>query len=445
MPIIVVGVNQQTTPIAIREQLAFSPDSVPAALSELGTVAAEGFILSTCNRVEIYALIGHAESGSRSLARFLAENRGCHGALVYPHLYQHVHTAAVRHLFAVAAGLDSMVLGEDQILAQVKQALAQAQRANTLGPLLHRLGHAALEAGKQVRTRTALNRNPLSVVSVALGLAMTHLGDLSRRSVVVVGAGRTAALALKHLAGIGPARVTVVNRTFARAVALAGRCQAQALPWDGLDAALADADLVVSCTSAPETVLGGGRLARVMVGRANCPLVCLDLAVPRDIDPAVAALPGVTLYDMDSLQAICADNRAQRASEIGQAEAVVGAATERFMAWSQTRAVAPTIQALRVRVETIRDAELERTLTKLAHLPAGDQAAVQHLAEALVNKLLHQPVTVLKTAPEGANMAQVVQELFGLEVAAPLEVHSLDYATLPVLPAADLAPTQAGG
>ena len=444
MPIIVVGVNQQTTPVAIREQLAFGSDELPAALALLGTVAAEGFILSTCNRVEVYALVGHAESGSRVIARFLAESRGCASDLLTPQLYGHVHTAAVRHLFAVAAGLDSMVLGEDQILAQVKQALAQAQQANTLGPLLHRLGHAALETGKQVRTRTALNRAPLSVVSVALGLATTHLGDLSRRNVVVVGAGRTAALTLKHLAGSGPAGVTVINRTSARAAALAAPHQATVLPWTDLDAALGAADLVVSCTGAPEPVIRAAAVRRAMIGRVNCPLVCLDLAVPRDVEPAAATVPGVTLYDVDSLQAICADNRRQRAHAIGHAQAVVGTATARFMAWWQARAVAPTIQALRDHAETIRDAELARTLARLAHLPPADQAAVQYLAAALVNKLLHQPITVLKTAPEGANMAQVVQELFGL--ATPPQGALPDPAPTPVaaLPAT-LVPAHIGG
>ncbi len=417
MPIIVVGVNQQTTPVAVREQLAFAPTDLPAALAQLGTVTAEGFILSTCNRVEIYALVGHAESGSRALGRFLAEQRGCLGEAVYPHLYQQIHTAAVRHLFGVVAGLDSMVLGEDQIMAQVKGALEQARQAALLGPLLHRLGHTALETGKQVRTRTALNRTPLSVVSVALGLATTHLGDLRRRNVTVIGAGRTAALTLKHLTGSSSARVTVVNRTHARAAALAAAYQAQALPWAALDAALADSDLVVSCTATPEPVITARQVAQAMIGRANCPLVCLDLAVPRDIEATAAQVPGVTLYDVDSLQAVCADNRRQRAAEIGHAQAVVDAATMRFMAWWQTRAVAPTIQALRAHAETIRDAELARTLAKLAHLPPSDQAAVQYLAEALVNKLLHQPITVLKSASEGANMAQVVQEIFGLQVA----------------------------
>ena len=444
MTIIVVGVNQQTAPVAIRERLAFGPEDLPAALAQLGTVAAEGFILSTCNRVEIYALVGHAESGSRAIARFLAESRGCSIEAITPHLYEHVHTAAVRHLFGVAAGLDSMVLGEDQILAQVKQALAPAQQAGTLGALLHRLGHAALETGKQVRTRTALNRTPLSVVSVALGLATTHLGDLSRRSVVVVGAGRTAVLALKHLAGIGPAHVTVINRTQARAAALAAPYQAAVLPWADLDAALLDADLVVSCTGAPEAVIRATTVQRAMAGRANCPLVCLDLAVPRDVEPTAAAVPGVTLYDVDSLQAICADNRRQRAHEIGHAQAVVGTATERFMAWWQARAVAPTIQALRGHAETIRDAELARTLTKLAHLPPADQAAVQYLAEALVNKLLHQPVTVLKTAPEGANMAQVVQELFGLANPSPSPTPDPAHAIRATRPT-ELAPAHIGG
>ena len=419
MQIVVVGINQNSAPVAVREQLAGDAAGLPAWLAGLQSVAAEGFLLATCNRVEAYILAGHAETGAANLAQFLAASRGLAPATLRPHLYTHAHTDAVRHLFSVAAGLDSMVLGEDQILAQVKGALDHAQAAGTLGPALHRLGHAALATGKQVRTGTGLGRHHLSVVSVGLHQATEQLGDLRRRAVLLLGAGRTAELTLKHLTGAGPARVTLVNRSAHRAEALAARYGAVALPWDGLESALQDADLVIGCTAAPGPVVSAGAVARAMAERPACPLLCLDLGVPRNIDPAVAGLPGVTLVDLDHVQARCTTNREQRGQEVVHAQAIVAAAVDRYMAWWQARAVAPTITALRDHADGIRAAEVARALARMPGLSAQEQAAVEYLAEALVNKLLHTPVTALKTLPEGGNMAQVVQQLFGLAPAPP--------------------------
>lgn len=418
MQIVVVGVNQQTAPVAVRERLAIGPDRLPAALARLAGVAAEGFILSTCNRVEIYALMGHSDSGGAGLARLLAAEAGLSPAALTPHLYSHAHAAAVGHFFRVAAGLDSMVVGEDQILAQVKGALDSAQAAATLGPILYRLGHMALAAGKDVRTRTALNRHHLSVVSVALQLAATALGELHGRSVLVLGAGRTAELVLKHLSGAAPGRVTVINRTATHAADLAARYGAVARSWPDLEAALAAADIVISCTGAPATVIDAALVARARAAAEAAPLLCIDLAVPRDIAPAVAALPGVTLYDVDRLQAICAGNRQQRSAEVDQAMPIVTAAVHRYLAWWQARTVTPTIRALHAQAAAIRDAEVARTLARLPGLSPREQAAVQYLAEALVNKLLHGPVTTLKAAPEGANLAEAVQQLFALPLPA---------------------------
>lgn len=414
MSIIVVGVNQHTAPVAVREQLAVSPESLPGALAALRTQAAEGFLLSTCNRVEAYAVVEEATAGAAHLQRVLAVRPRSSPSLLSAYGYVHADAAAIRHLFAVAAGLDSLIVGEDQILAQIKAALETARAAGALGPVLYRLGHRALTAGKQVRSTTAISRRHLSVVSVALRLAAQQTGDLREQRVLIIGGGQTAELALKHLSGRPPAQLIIINRTTARAVALARRYGAEAQPWPALESALAGADVVVSCTSASEPVLSPATVARALARRPEHPLLLLDLAVPRDIDAACAALPGVTLHDLDRLQTISADNHQQRAAEIVRAEAIISEAVEQFMAWWRTRAVVPAIASLRAQAEAIRDAEVARTLARLPDLTPAETAAVRYLAVALVNKLLHTPVTALKSAANAAELTAAAQQLFGL-------------------------------
>jgi glutamyl-tRNA reductase len=414
MPIIVVGVNQHTASVAVREQLAVSPEAVPGALAAVRTRAAEGFLLSTCNRVEAYAVVEEAAAGAAHLQRVLAARSRLSPSLLGSYGYVHTDTAAVRHLFAVAAGLDSLIVGEDQILAQIKAALETSRAADALGPVLDRLGQRALTAGKQVRSATAISRRHLSVVSVALRLATQQVGDLREQRVLIVGGGQTAELALKHLSRRPPALLTVINRTAARAVALAARYRAEAQPWLALESAVAEADVVVSCTRSSEPVLSSGMVARAVAHRPHHRLLLLDLAVPRDVDPACAVVPGVTLYDLDRLQTISADNRQQRAAEIVRAEVIISEAVEQFLAWWRTRAVVPAIVSLRAQAQAIRDAEVARTLARLPDLTPAETAAVRYLAAALVNKLLHTPMTALKSAPNAAELIVAAQQLFGL-------------------------------
>ena len=415
MQLVVVGVNQETAPVALRERLAFAAADLPDALAALRDVVAEGCILSTCNRTEIVGLAGHADSGAESLARFLAESRGVSLAEIRPHLRTFAHEAAVEHLFMVAAGLDSMVLGEDQILAQVRAAFDSAAAAGALGPALHRLGDLALGAGKRVRAETVIGQGNLSVVSVALRLAFTELGAWQACTVLLVGGGDIAELVLKHLAKDRPAAITIVNRTYERAAALAARYGAAARPWADLATALASADVIVSCTSAPGVVLD----APVFAVRPDRPLLCLDLAVPRDIAPAARDLPGVTLHDVDALQALADEGWQQRAAAIAPARAIVAAETTRYMEWWRAREVAPAIAALRGHADAIREAEVARALARLPELTPREAEVVRALAAGIVNKLLHRPITTLKTAPEGANMAVSLQELFGLPADPP--------------------------
>jgi glutamyl-tRNA reductase len=417
MQIVVVGLNQNSAPLAVRERLAFVPGALPRALDSLRSYVAEGFILSTCNRVEVYALAGHVDSGAQLLGRFLAEARGFPLAELRPLLYAHGHEAAVAHLFRVASGMDSMVLGEGEVLAQVRAALDVASAAGTLGPVLRRLGSAAVGAGKRVRARTAIGRNPLSVVTLALQAAASHGRALDGASVLVLGAGDTAETVLRHLARRAPRSVIVISRRHERATALAARHCVSSAPLEALGGVLPNADVIVGCTSAPEFVVGVDDLAAARsVGAGE--LLCLDLGVPRDIDPEVRRLPGVTLVDLDELQAAAEANRARRAGEVEHGEAVIDGEVERFMEWWRSRQVVPTIAALRAFAADVRDAEVAHALARLGDLSPRDAFVIRGLAQRIVGKLLHRPLTVLRADAEGANMAQVLRQLFQLETDA---------------------------
>ncbi|HEU4828528.1 MAG TPA: glutamyl-tRNA reductase [Gemmatimonadales bacterium] len=410
MQLIAVGLNQSSAPLAVRERVAFVPSQVPDALAQLLEEVEEGFILSTCNRTEIYAIVGHARSGSQVLTQFLSRWHSIPAESLSPSLYSFTHAAAARHLFRVASGLDSMVLGEDQIVAQLRNALAVAGGAGSLGPRLHRLGDGALSASKRVRTETALGSSATSVVSVALGAATSQLGTLADRSVVVLGAGHTAELVVRHCRSAAPsASITVLNRTPGRAKALAERHAVSAAGWGELLGLVADADLVVGATSAAEPVVRAADLREVL--RAGRALVCLDLAVPRDIEPGVGALPNVVVYDMDYFQR-CADaGRERREAEIAPAEAIVGECVAMFEEWWRGREVAPAISRLRARADAIRDAELERALRRL-QLDSADEMVVRELAARVLNQFLHQPMTTLRSDPEAANLAAALDRLF---------------------------------
>jgi glutamyl-tRNA reductase len=432
--IVVVGLNQNSAPVAVRERLAFVPGELPRALDGLRTHVAEGFILSTCNRVEVYAVAGHADSGAQLLGRFLAEARGFPPDELAPLLYAYGHEDAVAHLFRVASGMDSMVLGEGEILSQVRGALDAANAAGALGSVLRRLGSAAVGAGKRVRARTAIGRNPLSLVTLALQAAASRGRPLAGASILVLGAGEAAETVLRHAARGAPRRVTVVSRRHERATALAERYGAGSASLDELAAASADADIIVGCTSARELVLRAGDLAAARPPGA-AELLCLDLGVPRDIDPEVRHLPGVTLVDLDELQAAVEENRTRRAREVEHGEVVVAAEVERFMEWWRLRQVVPTIAALRAYAAEVRDAEVDHALARLGDLSPRDAFVVRALAQRIVGKLLHRPLTVLRADPEGANMAQILRRLFQLEldseqveqVGCPSEVRAAEF------------------
>lgn len=413
MQLVVIGVHQRNTPVAVRERLAFDPVRMGEALRMLGAYVEEGFIVSTCNRVEVYGLVSRVAAGEQVLRRFLVKWHGVAEEVLSPYLYSFVDADAVRHVFRLASGLDSMVLGEDQILVQLKVAFASAQEMALVGQHMYRLLNGALATGKLVRTHTALARSPVSVVSVAIESARETFGDLARCRVLVLGAGRMAELALKHLRGAAPQVVLIANRTVGRAQVLAERYGAQAWSLADVPQVLPGVDIVLSCTAASEVVLGAEVVGRALVGRVS-PLLLLDLAVPRDIDRGVASFPLVRLCDIDDLQVICAANRAARAAEVAQAELLVADEVVTFMHWWESQAVIPTIRALREHAEVIRCAEVDRALAKLPDLSPREQDTIQALSVAIVNKLLHQPIASLKDPVVGGQLAQMVQVLFRL-------------------------------
>jgi len=387
------------------------------ALALLQQYADEGFILSTCNRVELGGLVA---GGEQNLIRFLADWHHISPEMMAPHLYVHTGADAVRHLFRLAAGLDSMVLGEDQVMGQIKAALAEAQAAGTTGQRINRLLHTALATGKLIRTHTEIARSHLSTLSVALDIARDSLGDLRRRHVVIVGAGRMGELALKHLRGEPPRSVVVVNRTYERARDLADSYGWDALPIDRLEEALRQADVVLTCTASPEVVIDAPMVERARSGRTapqsrQAALLLLDLAVPRDVDPQVADLPCARLFDIDNMRMICDANRASRVAEVARAEALVDVEVTKFMEWWAAQEVVPTIRALRERAESIRQAEIERTLAKLPDLSERQQQAILALSTAIVNKILHQPIATLKGSATDGQLALAVQQLFQLK------------------------------
>lgn len=431
MQVVAVGLSHNSSSVSLRGRLAVGDDALPDVLWRLHERVEEAFVLSTCNRVELYAVCGHETSGADVLRRFLAEHGEVSVRTVCEASYAYGHEAAVRHLLRVAAGIDSAVLGENEILGQVRRALIAARNAGTVGPVLDRLGDTALACGKRVRSLTALGRDAASMTSVALRLTARERGGLDRANVVVLGAGAIADQVLAHLESVTGVRVTVLSRTFERATAVAVVHRANARPWTELADALVTADVVVGCTSSTTAVLDAVTLARARADGDARPLFCLDLAVPRDMDPGVADLPGVTLIDVDRLEVEAATHRAERARDLARAETIVAQESERYMDWWRGRGVASTVARLHARADAIRNAELERALARLPELAPHARAVIGELATRIVGKLLHEPTVALKGDPEGANMAVVVERLFGLtEIAdisrATTERHARD-------------------
>jgi glutamyl-tRNA reductase len=420
MPITLVGLNHRTAPLELREQLSLSGDRLHSALRALHTAGCvhETVILCTCNRLEIYAAGEQTSNAWTALQGFLAHQHHILLAQLSPHLYCLEGQTAAQHLMRVAAGLDSLILGEPQILGQVSRACGAAQDAGTVGPVLSRLFMQAAHAGKRARSETAISRHTTSISHAAVLLAQAKLHHWRDTRAVVVGAGAMGVLAAEALHMSGVRAITCINRTEASAQALARRVQGRALAWAALPNALAWADVVLTATGAPSPIIHVQDVAPVLAQRHGRPLVFVDAAIPRDVEEAVGDLPAVYRYDMDDVHAALDANHAQRAAAVPAVEAIIAEETARFVAWLHHRQVAPVIADLRGKALAVAHDEVAQALRQLEGLPERDQQVITRLAHRIVNKLLHTPTMCLKTHTIHDNhgaYAQVVRDLFALD------------------------------
>ena len=406
MSLVLIGVNHKTAPVEVRERIAISRDDLPETTRALAAVpgVAECMIVSTCNRVEILAAV---EPDAAGLAGFLQRHFGLDPALLAPHLYEHRDQEAVRHLFRVAASLDSMVVGEPQILGQVKEAFAVAHAAGTIGGQLEHLLQSTFAAAKKVRTETEIGSNSVSIASVAVELARKIFGSLQGRTVFLVGAGKMSELAARHLVQQGAGAILVTNRTLERARRMAESFAGQVIPFEQLYDAASQADIVISSTGAPHPIFRREHGQAFLHRRRNRPMFFIDIAVPRDVDPEMNKLEGIFVYDIDDLQQVAAAHMAERSREAGDAEALIAAEVDRFDQYQRTVNVAPAIVALQRQAEEIRQAELRRAQARLGSLSAEQIAAVEALTRGLVNKFLHPPMQALKQAARENDAARL--------------------------------------
>jgi glutamyl-tRNA reductase len=414
MNIVTLGLNHQTAPLGVRERVVFHVERLADALGEAKRLLApEAAILSTCNRTELY-LSGELEERKRAAAtEWLAGYHGVDPGELAPYLYTLPREQAVRHAFRVASGLDSMVLGEPEILGQMKEAVRSAEAAGTLGTVLNKLFQRSFAVAKEVRSTTQVGAHSVSMAAAAVKLAGRIFPSLKDQKVLFIGAGEMIELCATHFAAQGPARIAVANRTLERAEALAHRFNARAIELRELGAQLHDYDIVVSCTASSLPILGKGMVERALKARRRMPMFMVDLAVPRDIEPEAGELDDVFLYTVDDLKGIVEGNLDARRSAVEQAEAIIDTQVGQFMHWMQVRESVPLIRALRDKAEDARRSEVERAQRLLAR---GDdpKQVLETLSQGLTNKLMHAPTQALNdaTGEERRTLAEVIARLF---------------------------------
>jgi glutamyl-tRNA reductase len=419
--VVVVGLNHRTVPLDLLERMAVSEESLAKALADLvgREFVSEAVVLSTCHRVEAYVVAERFHGAAQNVRNFFSELAFVPPDAFSDHLYTYVDEAAAAHLFCVAAGLDSLVPGESQILGQVRDAWERARAEGAAGSRLSALFRHAVEVGKRARTETGIGRGITSVAHAAVAMATERLGSLSGRRIVVLGAGEMGKGMASALAAAdaGGGELLLVNRTWERATALAARVGGRAVPFEELPSVLVDADLLLSSTGAPGVVVEEADLATARLGRPERPVLVIDLGMPRNVDPAVGELPGVTLLDLDDLRAFVDAGVDGRRSEMVRVRAVVAEELARHTADAAAREVAPTVTALRSQAEAVRAGEVERYRARLAGLDPRQQEAVEALTRGILAKLLHEPTVRLKDAagsPRGERLAGALRELFDL-------------------------------
>lgn len=420
----VVGLNHRTAPLRIRERVAFTRSELKDGLAALEESAGPGVILSTCNRTEVYSVAPDARTHRDRLLQFFMRYRSVDKEELSPCLYTYQHEEAVRHLLRVVSGLDSMIVGESQVLGQVRDAYGMAVSHGHVDGVLSKLFHHALRVGKRARSETGIGRNALSISHAAVKLASESVGDLRRSRVMVVGAGEAGKLVAQALGKRGAGKIIVVNRTLERARELAGQLGAEAAPMSSLQALLRSVNMVVSSTDAQGVVLSLDVMKRAMATRNGTRILVIDIAVPRDVDPRVADLDNVSLYDLDDLRSVSEADHAARQSEVARVEEMIDWETAQFMGWWNGLEAAPVIAALTRQAETLRRRELDKTLRRMPWLSAQEIDQIEAFSGALVKKMLHQPIVAIKEAQSQGSM-QLAMELFGLDGGRPQDAQDL--------------------
>jgi len=417
MNLIVIGVNHQSAPVEVRERFAVPEERLPEALKTLASQPGieEAMIVSTCNRVELVARVASAEADIHGVMQKLY---GFDPRIYREYLYEYRERDAVRHVFRVASSLDSMVIGEPQILGQVKEAYATARAVGTVNSQLDALCSRAFAVAKRIRSETAIATSAVSIASVAVDLAKKIFGHLDGKSVYLVGAGKMCELAARHLLAHGANRIFVGNRTPERAAALAQKFNGEALAFDQLYDTVDRADIVITSTGAPHTIFRKEHGEKFLSRRRNRPMFFIDIAVPRDVDPEMNKLDGIFLYDIDDLQQVVASHISDRRLEANRAEAIVQVEVDKFEARLQTLEVVPTIVSLQEHLETVRQAEIDRVRGRLGTLTPEQELAVEALSRGIINKIMHTPITTLKSAAressESTTVIDLVRKLFNL-------------------------------
>ena len=418
--LVIVGVNHKTTPVELREKLAFTKGNIEESTEKLGAFPEidENLIISTCNRVEIYARVSDVDKGIDRLKMFICEYHGIPYNMMDRHFYAFREEETVQHLFRVSASLDSMVVGESQILGQVKDAYSLAKSLQTTGLILNQLFEKAFNVAKKVRDETGIAESAVSISSAAVELARKIFDDLENHTVMLVGTGEMAELAAKHLISYGVKTVYVASRTYERAATLAKTLNGSALDFEHFKKELYKADIVISSTAAPKFIINKEVVQEAIHQRKNRPMFLIDIAVPRDIEPEVNDLEDVYLYDIDDLQNVVNANLQEREKEAEGAMEIIKAEVNKFNIWVESLDAVPTIVELRKRAEAVRIQEINKTLKKMTHLSEEDRNNLHQMTSSIINKILHKPTVNLKKkiqTSEGRTYLKAIRDLFHLD------------------------------
>jgi glutamyl-tRNA reductase len=416
MKLWVTGLNHRTAPVGVREQLAFSESDLPRALAGLRATpgVSEAMILSTCNRVEVAVAAEEGFDAENAIAAWLCRERELDRSWLQPHLYSFGDRDAIRHIFRVAASLDSMVVGEPQILGQLKAAYSLARESGAVSGALDTVLTRAFSVAKRVRTETDIGSSAVSVSYAAVELAREIFGKLKNRRVMLIGAGKMSELAARHLHRSG-ADILVTNRTESRARELAAAVEGTIIPWENYHAGLKDIDIVITSSGAPDYLLRRDEVKRIIEARRNRPMFLIDIAVPRNVEPQVNEVDNVFLYDIDDLQKIVVENLKGRMSEAEEADQIVTEEVERLEIWIRTRSVGPVIADLQEALERLRLAEVERMRGKFGKLTPQQEQAIEQLTRGLINKIAHGPIAALRRNADDAMVIERIRNIFRLD------------------------------